>query len=288
MTSGDGLPCPPWSTSTKALRLFQGQLIPGLLQTPEYATAVFSLPPALPDETKARTVAARLERQAALYEDGRSFHFVICEHVLRWLICESTVMAVQLDRLVSLSRLPAVSIGVVPQAGRKPDFPMTCFSIHDDSLVIVETFHSEVTTRDPRDVQTYVDTFDRFAAVALYGDDMRGLVESLDGRLGHRRERAGPTAPCLSALGGEPLMTIKARYRFRDYKVTSVTADQTAEPSYEAECVTGDDADCGAASGVLFTSDDVTRWMVCHTRDTPASAAPARTTPWWSRATDPK
>nr|WP_328707409.1 Scr1 family TA system antitoxin-like transcriptional regulator [Streptomyces sp. HF10] len=56
---------------------------------------------------------------------------------------------------------------------------MTCFSIHDDSLVIVETFHSEVTTRDPRDVQTYVDTFDRFAAVALYGDDMRGLVEGV-------------------------------------------------------------------------------------------------------------
>ncbi|MET7900121.1 Scr1 family TA system antitoxin-like transcriptional regulator [Streptomyces sp. NPDC005355] len=62
--------------------LFQGQLIPGLLQTPEYASSVFSLPPALPDETRARTVAARMERQATLYEDGRSFHFVICEHVL--------------------------------------------------------------------------------------------------------------------------------------------------------------------------------------------------------------
>lgn len=47
-----------------------------------------------------------MERQATLYEDGRSFYFVICEHVLRWLICEPVVMAVQLDRLVSLSRLP--------------------------------------------------------------------------------------------------------------------------------------------------------------------------------------
>jgi transcriptional regulator with XRE-family HTH domain len=41
-------------SSTALLRLFQGQLIPGLLQTPEYATAVFSLPPALPEETRAR------------------------------------------------------------------------------------------------------------------------------------------------------------------------------------------------------------------------------------------
>ncbi|PUB24906.1 hypothetical protein C8K30_108163 [Promicromonospora sp. AC04] len=165
--------------NTTLLRLFQGQLVPGLLQTPEYATAVFSLPPALPEETRARTVAARMERQATLYEPGRSFHFVICEHVLRWLVCEPAVMAVQLDRLVSLSRLPDVTIGVVPLAGRMPDFPMTCFSMHDDRLVLVETFHSQVTTRDPKDVQTYVDTFERFAAVALYGDHMRALVESI-------------------------------------------------------------------------------------------------------------
>ncbi|WP_432035928.1 DUF5753 domain-containing protein [Streptomyces cucumeris] len=175
--------------NTAALRLFQGQLIPGLLQTPEYATAVFSLPPALPDETRARTVAARMERQSALYEDGRSFYFVICEHVLRWLICEPVVMAVQLDRLVSLSRLPNVTVGVVPLAGRMPDFPMTCFSIHDDRLVIVETFHSEVTTRDPRDIQTYVDTFERFANVALLGDDMRALVESIRDEFLPQQER---------------------------------------------------------------------------------------------------
>lgn len=173
--------------NTAVLKLFQGQLIPGLLQTPEYATAVFTLPPALPEETRARTVAARIERQATLYETGRTFHFVICEHVLRWLICEPAVMAVQLDRLVSLSRLPNVTIGVLPLAGRMPDFPMTCFSMHDDRLVLVETFHSEVTTRDPRDIQTYVDTFDRFAAVALYDADMRALVETVrDGFLPQR------------------------------------------------------------------------------------------------------
>lgn len=151
-------------------------MIPGLLQTPEYASAVFSLPPALPDETRARTVAARMERQTTLYESGRSFHFLICEHVLRWLICEPVVMAVQLDRLMSLSRLPNVSIGVMPLNTRMPDFPMTCFSLHDDRLVIVETFHSELTTRDPKDIQTYVDTFERFAAVALYDNAMRALV----------------------------------------------------------------------------------------------------------------
>ncbi|MFI8523925.1 helix-turn-helix domain-containing protein [Promicromonospora sukumoe] len=165
--------------NTGALRLFQGQLIPGLLQTPEYASAVFSIPPALPEETRARTVTARLARQATLYEPDRSFHFVVCEHVLRWLVCEPAIMATQLDRLVSLSRLPNVTLGVVPLVGRMPDFPMTCFSIHDDRLVLVETFHSEVTTRDPRDIETYVDTFARFAAAAVYDSEMCTLVESI-------------------------------------------------------------------------------------------------------------
>ncbi|MFI8371169.1 helix-turn-helix domain-containing protein [Streptomyces sp. NPDC085466] len=163
--------------STRVLRLFRGQLIPGLLQTPEYMTAVFGLPPALPEETRGRTVAARVERQAVLHEPGRTFRFLICEHVLRWLISGPTVMAMQLDRLVSVSRLPNVSLGVVPAGVRMPDFPMTCFSLHDDRLVIVETFHSEITTTDPKDVQLYADTFDRFAAVALYDDPMRTLVE---------------------------------------------------------------------------------------------------------------
>ncbi|WP_223279503.1 helix-turn-helix domain-containing protein [Streptomyces sp. SDr-06] len=164
---------------TATLRLFQGQLVPGLLQTPEYARAVFSLPPGMPQETRARTVAARLERQSVLYESGRCFRFLICEHVLRWRISEPVVMALQLDRLVSVSRLPNVSLGVLPSDRRMPDFPMTCFSLHDDRLVIVETFHCEITTREPKDVQLYLDTFERFAAVAVYGDAMRALVEDV-------------------------------------------------------------------------------------------------------------
>lgn len=70
-----------------------------------------------------------------------------------------------------------------------PDFPMTCFSLHDDRLVIAETFHSEVTTRDPKDVQIYVDTFERFAEVALYGDEMRAVVEAIRDEFLRQQER---------------------------------------------------------------------------------------------------
>ncbi|MFD7735798.1 Scr1 family TA system antitoxin-like transcriptional regulator [Kitasatospora phosalacinea] len=129
---------------TAVLRLFQGQLIPGLLQSAEYIAAVFALHPELPDESKAKTIAARLERQGALYDSNRSFHFVICEHVLRWMICRAAVMATQLDR-----------------------------------LVIVETFHSEITTREPKEVALYLSTFAKFNAAALHGNEMRALVEGI-------------------------------------------------------------------------------------------------------------
>lgn len=172
---------------TQTLKLFQGQLVPGLLQTPEYAAAVFCLPPTLPPETRARTLAARIARQEILHDPERSFRFLICEHVLRWQVPPPAVLALQLDRIVSLSRLPNVSVGVLPLDAPMPDFPMTCFSLHDDRLVIAETFHSEITTRDPKDVQTYVSTFERFAGAAVYDDEMRALVECLrDGFLPQR------------------------------------------------------------------------------------------------------
>ncbi|MGW7294678.1 helix-turn-helix domain-containing protein [Streptomyces xiamenensis] len=166
-------------SQTRHLRLFQGQLIPGLLQTPDYISSIFSMPPAMTPAAQAKTVAARLERQKILYQKGRSFEFLICEHVLRWLICDPYAMAVQLDRLISLSRLPSVSIGVIPLNRRMPDFPMTCFVINDDRLVVVETFHAEVSTRDTKDIAYYLSIFDNFGQVALYGAEMCELVERI-------------------------------------------------------------------------------------------------------------
>ncbi|MDT0306943.1 helix-turn-helix transcriptional regulator [Streptomyces sp. DSM 44917] len=164
---------------TTVLRLFQGQLIPGLLQTPDYMSAVFSLPPGLTEAGMARSVATRLTRQAVLHEKGRTFHFLICEHVLRWRVCGPAVMAAQLDRLISLSHLPNVTIGILPLSRPMPDFPMNCFSAHDDRLVIVETFHAEITTRNPRDVALYLATFASFDSVALHGNDMRRLLTDI-------------------------------------------------------------------------------------------------------------
>ncbi|WP_329027035.1 helix-turn-helix domain-containing protein [Streptomyces sp. NBC_01423] len=164
---------------TGLLRVFQPALVPGLLQTPEYMRAILSRHDDLTAETVRQTVSARLERQAALYDGTKRFQFVITEPVLRWLIVPNLVMAGQLDRIASASRLPNVDVRVVPLAGRKHDIPNHAFVISDDRTVSVETVHAEVGVTDPRDVALYVAKFDGFAQAGVRGNELRGLLESV-------------------------------------------------------------------------------------------------------------
>ncbi|MFJ3983357.1 helix-turn-helix domain-containing protein [Streptomyces fungicidicus] len=176
-------------SSMTLLRLFQPSLVPGLLQTPEYIRAVLE-PKGLTDEQLSRTVSARIERQRVLYDTSKALHFVVTEPVLRWRLLSPAMMAGQLDRIVSVSRLPNVDVRVVPLDAPQRDVPGHSFVIRDDRVVTVETTHAEVVVTDPRDVSLYVEKFDRFASVSLAGDAMRDLVEGI--RDAFLRERETP------------------------------------------------------------------------------------------------
>ncbi|GAA3868263.1 hypothetical protein GCM10023084_21720 [Streptomyces lacrimifluminis] len=52
------------------------------------------------------------------------------------------------------------------------------------------------------------------------------------------------------------------------YVPYTIVQDQTAEPEYAARCVSGDETDCGAASGVRQGPADVEEWQRRHTQDT--------------------
>ena len=54
-------------------------------------------------------------------------------------------------------------------------------------------------------------------------------------------------------------------FRFRNY---DIHPDPTAETTYAAECVTGEEADCGAQSGDEIDVTKVDRWIAEHVRDT--------------------
>ncbi|MFC9791649.1 helix-turn-helix domain-containing protein [Streptomyces sp. NPDC057695] len=168
------------------LRLFQPALVPGLLQTPEYIRAILQRHD-LSEDALARTISGRLERQAVLFDSTKKLRFVITEAVLRWLIVPPPMMAAQLDRIVSVSRLAHVDIRVVPLSARQADIANHAFVIRDDRMVTVETVHAEIVVTDPRDVEMYVRKFEGFERAAVSGDEMRSLVEGI--RDGFLREQ---------------------------------------------------------------------------------------------------
>jgi hypothetical protein len=96
------------------IRCYDPQLIPGLLQTPEYARAVFSLPGGSPGERAERQLAVRMRRQEILHRaDPPHLWAVIDEAALRRPVGNAAVMRAQIEHLLEISRLHHVNIQVL-------------------------------------------------------------------------------------------------------------------------------------------------------------------------------
>ncbi|MEU2363700.1 helix-turn-helix domain-containing protein [Streptomyces noursei] len=97
-----------------ALREYQERVIPGLLQTPEYAHALFSRRPASADEVAER-VRARLSRQQRFLADaGPMYVAVLDESCLRNGVGSSEIMRDQCAHLLSVGRRSNIRIQVAP------------------------------------------------------------------------------------------------------------------------------------------------------------------------------
>lgn len=98
------------------IRCYDGELVPGLLQTEEYARAIYRA--SRPDDDRRaieRQVALRLERQDTLFrrEPPPKIVAVLGAGVLHRQVGGGSVMAVQVDRLRQLDKLDHVEIKVL-------------------------------------------------------------------------------------------------------------------------------------------------------------------------------
>lgn len=160
------------------IRFFLPTMITGLLQTPEYARASLGVFPG----DQGQAIAKRLDRQAALYNRAKRFTFLLTEAAVRWQLVEPAVMSVQMGRLVSLSELPNVHLGIIPLDARVPDGPLNTFTVYDDRLATAETFGGVIMMRDPRDVVYHLELFAFFERHAVFDDDVRSLLEKYANR----------------------------------------------------------------------------------------------------------
>ncbi|HEV2640466.1 MAG TPA: helix-turn-helix transcriptional regulator [Actinocrinis sp.] len=160
---------------TRFLRGFQCSVVPGLVQTPDYARRVFEHNSALHGFAQDidDAVDIRMRRQQVLYESRQRLHLVMTEGALRHTTVTPHVMRAQLDRIISVSTLANVVLGVIPFDRQLPVLPLHGFMIYDEQTVRVETVTAELTVADPAEVQLYLKIFKALADAALYGKDLR-------------------------------------------------------------------------------------------------------------------
>ena len=170
----------PLDEATTLLRAFEPALVPGLLQTAEYARwvleGVISLR-GLPNDV-AEGVRARLDRQQVLYEPGKQFRFLMTEAALRYLLCPPEVLRGQLDRLLVVAGLPNVEVAVLPFSAQLPYPALHGFWMYDEQLVLVDTNTAELSLRDQDDIALYMRLFELMWSTAKIGLAAREVILS--------------------------------------------------------------------------------------------------------------
>jgi transcriptional regulator with XRE-family HTH domain len=185
---------PPWfegylSLESEAARLlaYESEVVPGLLQTEQYAAEVLRHSPytQLPDEA-ARAAELRRARQVRLVgPDPIYLDVVINEGVLRRQVGGPNVMFGQLTRLIETTELPNVELRVLPfAAGAHPgvDGSFTVLEFSDPSnprIVYLDRMTNSEYLDSLRDVAAYRHAHERLRTSALSPIDSRGLIKGL-------------------------------------------------------------------------------------------------------------
>jgi transcriptional regulator with XRE-family HTH domain len=169
------------------LLIFEAVLVNGLLQTEDYARALFNgaeMPPNTADVVD-RKVAVRLARQKLLSGPNPLKVWVILdESVLHRRIGGAQVQRAQLEHLVEQGEKPNVTIQVVPfDAGPHPgmigSFTVVRFRSPDDpDIVYIEGLAGDIFA-ESEDATRYHDVFDHLRAAALSPVESRQMINDM-------------------------------------------------------------------------------------------------------------
>jgi transcriptional regulator with XRE-family HTH domain len=170
------------------LSLYNSVVLPGLLQTREYATAVLRGNPDLNDEQVEQGVELRLGRQRVLEREHEPVHLwtVLDESVLYRRRGDAKTMRDQLKHLLEMSKQPRIDIQVLPfDAGSTPaqdggNFVVMKFPPemeNDPGLVHVELLTGGQYFEKPDEIVEYQRALTRLHALAADQKVTRGIIE---------------------------------------------------------------------------------------------------------------
>ncbi|MFI2368419.1 helix-turn-helix domain-containing protein [Streptomyces sp. NPDC018833] len=185
-------------TDAASLRVYEPQVVPGLLQTRQYAEALIA--GALPESGITdidKRVSVRVRRQERIKDAEHPLRLwaVIDEAALRRRVGDRQLMREQLEHLVELSHQPHVTVQVLPfDMGAHPgingqyailEFP----DASDSSVVYIEGVTSDLYLEKANDVQKYSVMYEHLRAQALNVEQTRQFIEAI--AKDYARESAG-------------------------------------------------------------------------------------------------
>lgn len=168
----------PLYQRTRNFRVYASNVVPGMLQTADYAAGLLrSITDfqGTPDDVE-EAVRARVERSRVVYEGNHRFALLLEETVLRHRVSDKAAMAGQLDHLLRVMNRPNVSLGIIPFGARRTVWPLEAFYSFDDSRIAVETLTAEINVTAPGEVSTYLKAFAELSRSAVHGSRARACL----------------------------------------------------------------------------------------------------------------
>lgn len=164
----------------RRFRAYQTKVIPGLLQTSGYMTAILTSvrrERGIAIDDVAEAVAERIGRQCYLFQPGRQFDFVVEEPVLWFRPYGKDVQRDQLAHLLQVMQLPSVDLAVIPLgADRRELRPRESFDLTDTSLVTVEMLTGFLSLTHPDEIAAYAAAWEQLASIAARGRAARAII----------------------------------------------------------------------------------------------------------------
>ncbi|MBA2947093.1 helix-turn-helix domain-containing protein [Streptomyces himalayensis] len=175
-------------TDAASLRVYDPQVVPGLLQTRPYAESLIAgaLPETAPTDIDKR-VQVRMRRQERISAHSNPLRLwtVLDEAALRRVVGSRNVMRDQLEHLVEQSQLPHVTVQVIPfDMGAHPglngqyailEFPDAA----DSSVVYIEGVTSDLYLEKANDVHKYSVMYEHLRAQALNVEQSRHFIAKI-------------------------------------------------------------------------------------------------------------
>ena len=174
-------------TAARSIRAYEQHVVPGLLQSEEYAIALIR--GARLDDTEReieQRVRVRMQRQALLIQDDPiELRVVLDEAVLSRPVGGDAVMLDQLAKLIEVARLPNVRLQILPfaagaHAGMDGTFAILEFEEEGDAdVVFIDNATGGLFLEKAEELGKYIAIFDTVRAAALPTEASIEMIEML-------------------------------------------------------------------------------------------------------------